>query len=188
VARHRSENPVKARGKAESPPVSLSRREFFKGAGVTGLVAAASPMALHAGDDKAIGAQGTPEQIHLSWGDDRCETVFVSWASAGQAVNPRVHLRHASQEPRVIHAVQRTYTDGLNGQTVFTYHARLDALRPASAYQYSPAFVLWDAEGFPFAGRATAISRHRLLPGCSPRPRAAMRWRPWNASRRCFIC
>ena len=28
----------------------------------------------------------------------------------------------------MIHAVQRTYTDGLNGQTVFTYHARLDGL------------------------------------------------------------
>jgi hypothetical protein len=119
-------------------------------------------MALHAGDDKAIGAQGTPEQIHLSWGDDRCETVFVSWASAGQAVNPRVHLRHASQEPRVIHAVQRTYTDGLNGQTVFTYHARLDALRPASAYQYSVTADNDRNKGQPFTAGFRTVGRGRI--------------------------
>jgi hypothetical protein len=37
----------------------------------------------------------------------------------------------------VVHAIQRTYTDGLNGQTVFTYHAPLHALQPASHYRYA---------------------------------------------------
>jgi hypothetical protein len=35
------------------------------------------------------------------------------------------------------HAVQRTYTDGLNGQTVFTYHAELKDLKPGTKYFYS---------------------------------------------------
>jgi hypothetical protein len=37
---------------------------------------------------------------------------------------------------RVVHAVQRIYTDGLNGQTVFTYHAHLDGLEPGSTIHY----------------------------------------------------
>ena len=63
--------------------------------------------------------------------------VFVSWASPAQAVNPRVILRHPPSADKTIHAVQRTYTDGLNGQTVFTYHARLDGLKAGSTYHYA---------------------------------------------------
>ena len=88
------------------------------------------------------GVDGTPEQIHLTWGDDPSSTVVVSWASPAQSVNPRVQIREsdARQSPRVervIHAVQRSYTDGLNGQTVFTYHARLERLRAGATYDYS---------------------------------------------------
>src|ERR1700722_13682576 len=112
---------------------SLSRREFFKGAGV----AATAPLAL-LGETGPVGAaDGTPEQIHLTWGDDPARTVFVSWASSAQAVNARVILERAGIAPTVIHAVHRTYTDGLNGQTVFTYHARLDGLEANCAYRYS---------------------------------------------------
>src|ERR1700689_5290739 len=102
---------------------SLTRRDFFKGAGLTSLTAAVSPSTLFA-DEKAMPADGTPEQIHLPFGDDLSGTVFVSWASAAQAINPRVLMHAASGGKTVIHAVQRTYTDGLNGQTVFTYHAK----------------------------------------------------------------
>jgi hypothetical protein len=66
-------------------------------------------------------AGGTPEQIHLTWGDDPARSVVVSWASPGQAVRPRVRIGQ-----RVIPAQQRVYTDGLNGHTVWTYHARRD--------------------------------------------------------------
>jgi 3',5'-cyclic AMP phosphodiesterase CpdA len=34
-------------------------------------------------------------------------------------------------------AVQRTYTDGINGETVWTYHARLAGLEPGATYQYA---------------------------------------------------
>jgi hypothetical protein len=110
-----------------------NRREFFKGAGA----AAASPLTLASETTEATHADGTPEQIHLTWGDDPSQTVFVSWASPAQAVNPRVILERPGATPSVIHAIQRNYTDGLNGQTVFTYHAKLDHLTPHASYRYS---------------------------------------------------
>ena len=121
----------------ESPAVSLSRRGFFKEAGVAGLAAAASSLASFAGDAKTAPADGTPEQVHLTWGDDPSGVVFVSWAAPAQAVNPRVNIHGSSAVNQIIHATQRSYTDGLNGQTVFTYHARLAGLRPGSTFHYS---------------------------------------------------
>jgi len=121
---------------SDSASGTISRRGFFKGAGAAGLAAAASPFALPK-DASAATADGTPEQIHLTWGNDSCTTVFVSWASPAQAVNPRVRFGHSSGKERTVLAVQRTYTDGLNGQTVFTYHAQLDELPPGSAIHYT---------------------------------------------------
>jgi hypothetical protein len=122
---------------AEPGNASISRRDFFKGAGSTGVAAAAAPFA-HSNEATGPGAaDGTPEQIHLTWGNDPSRIVFVSWVSPAQAVNPRVILEHPGTAPTVIHAVQRSYTDGMNGQTVFTYHAKLEGLAPHSAYRYS---------------------------------------------------
>jgi hypothetical protein len=164
----RSEPPAEPQPSSatESACASLSRRGFFKITGVTGLAAAASPLAPFAGEAIETPADGTPEQIHLTWGTDPSNTVFVSWASAAQAVNPRVSVRGPSGELRLIHALQRAYTDGLNGQTVFTYHARLDGLRPGSRYHYS---VSADND------------RHREYPfsasfGTAPAGRAPFRW------------
>ncbi len=75
---------------------------------------------------------GTPEQIHLTWGNDPTRSVVVSWAAPGQAVRPRVHIGE-----RVISAEERTYTDGINGETTYTYHARIHRLRPGKTYAYS---------------------------------------------------
>jgi hypothetical protein len=111
---------------------SISRRDFFKGAGVV----ATSPLSLLGEAQSSPAGDGTPEQIHLSWGEDPAHAVFVSWVSAAQAVHPRV-LLHRGRATRVVQAIQRTYTDGLNGQTVFTYHARLDDLTADTAYRYS---------------------------------------------------
>jgi hypothetical protein len=140
-------------------PVSLSRRDFFQGAGV-GLAAAVSPLTLLAGDAKAASA-GTPEQIHLTFGEDASTTVVVSFASQAQCMNPRVNLLG-----RQIPAIQRTYTDGLSGQTVFTYHATLTDLSPGTNYHYT---VTADND------------RHRARPFAAafrtaPRGRAPFRW------------
>ncbi len=150
----------------DSPAVSLSRRGFFKDAAVAGLAAAASSLASFAGDANTAPADGTPEQIHLTWGEDPCRVVFVSWASAAQAVNPRVIVYGPNTVERVIHAIQRSYTDGLNGQTVFTYHARLDGLRPGSTFHYSVTADNDRDRGHPFSASFQT----------APMGRAPFRW------------
>jgi Calcineurin-like phosphoesterase/Purple acid Phosphatase, N-terminal domain/TAT (twin-arginine translocation) pathway signal sequence len=113
---------------------SISRRDFLKGAGV----AVATPVgALGQTRAAPAHADGTPEQIHLTFGDDPSRTVFVSWASPAQAIHPRVILHRPGAGTAVVHAVQRTYTDGMNGQTVFMYHAKLDGLEAHTSYHYS---------------------------------------------------
>jgi hypothetical protein len=119
--------------------LSVSRRRFLTGAGAASLAAAATPIAASRTAQAQVAAtpDGTPEQIHLTWGKDPTRSVVISWASAAQAVNPRVHLGHDAHFGRTIHAVQKTYTDGLNGQTVFTYHAHIDDLSPDSLHSYT---------------------------------------------------
>jgi hypothetical protein len=57
--------------------------------------------------------------------------VVVSWASPGPETRPRVRIGQ-----RVIPAEPRQYTDGISGQTVWTYHARVGGLRPGATYAY----------------------------------------------------
>ena len=145
---------------------AISRREFFKTAGAAGVAAASAPLALSSEPDGTATADGTPEQIHLTWGDDPTRTVFVSWASPAQAVDPRVTLQRDGDAPTVIHAVQRTYTDGINGQTVFTYHARLDGLAANTSYHYSVTADNDSHRQKPFAATFRT----------APQGRAAFRW------------
>jgi len=158
--------PAEPSDQAEAAAGSISRRGFVKSAGATGLAAAASPLALFSGGAKAEPADGTPEQIHLTWGEDPSSTLCVSWVSAAQAVNPRVIIRHAPAADKTLHAVQRTYTDGLNGQTVFNYHARIEGLQHDSAFRYTVTADNDRNRGQPF----TANFR------TAPRGRAAFRW------------
>jgi len=121
---------------------SLSRREVLAGAGGIGLLAAARPV-LRGGRVAPLGAarrtsgDGTPEQLHLTWGQDPATSVTISWASAGQAHGARVLLDLGGGRPRTVPAQQRTYTDGLNGETVWTYHATIGGLRPGASYSYA---------------------------------------------------
>jgi hypothetical protein len=123
--------------------LSPSRRQVLAAAGGTGLLAAGGTglLAATAGPAKAAttrtgaagaGAQGTPEQIHLTWGDDPTSSVVISWVSPGPSIRPRVRIGQ-----RVIAAGPRQYTDGLNGETVWTYHARVSGLRPGTTYGYA---------------------------------------------------
>ena len=114
----------------------LSRRGFLKTAGVAGLAAAATPLTSET--VQAAVPDGTPEQIHITWGEDPARGVLISWASPAQATNPQVRYgTSASSMDHTVAAVQRTYSDGLNGQTVFTYHARLTHLKPDPLFYYS---------------------------------------------------
>src|ERR1700733_11387791 len=110
----------------------LSRRQLLA-AGTTGLIAtAAVPPAAGASRRRAGAADGTPEQIHLTWGNDPARSVVVSWASPGQAVAPRVRIGQ-----RVIPAVERGYAGGPSGEVSWTYHALVDGLRPGGTYGYA---------------------------------------------------
>jgi hypothetical protein len=145
---------------ASSSCLSISRRDFLTGAGV----AMATPALGHT--PTPVQADGTPEQIHLTFGADPSRTVFVSWASPAQAIQPRVAVRHARGPKIVVPAVQRTYTDGMNGQTVFTYHAKLERLEPDETYHYS---VTADNDRH---SRAPFAASFRTAPG----GRTAFRW------------
>ncbi len=196
------DQPAEPAGDVEQSSVSLSRREFFRSAGVTGLAAAATSLALLPGDANAAPGDGTPEQIHLTWGEDPSSSVVVSWASPAQAVNPRVLLRRSSGTD-TIHAVQRTYTDGLNGQTVFTYHARIDGAhagfdislcgdggqrpQPGAALR-SPVQNPRPGAGRRSGSPAMGTWRRPSHRGFSPLRRAVMRCRPWSASSRFSTC
>jgi hypothetical protein len=98
----------------------------------TGLITATATAPARAGARGRPDADGTPEQVHLTWGDDPTQAVVVSWASPGQAERPRVRIGQ-----RVIAAAERTYTDTRSGAVTWTYHARVDGLRPGATYGYA---------------------------------------------------
>jgi hypothetical protein len=150
---------------AQAASPALSRRGFFKKVGASSLVVAAAPIALTA---KAATStpDGTPEQIHLTWGEDPSSSVVVSWASLAQAIHPRGVYRSGESHPRTVHAVQRTYTDGLNGETVFTYHAHLHGLEAGATIHYSVT-----ADNDSNAANPFSASFHT-----APRGRAPFRW------------
>ena len=102
-------------------------------AGTTGLIAAtAAEPSRGAARGRQGPGDGTPEQIHLTWGDDPARTVVVSWASAGRADRPRVRIGQ-----RVIAATERACGDPRSGGVTWTYHARVDGLRPGATYGYA---------------------------------------------------
>ena len=116
------------------PAASVSRRGFLKLAGVSGLATATGGLA--AARAAASNPDGTPEQVHLTWGNDPTSEVVISWASLAPAVNPRARIVADGEPARTVHGVQRLYTDGLNGETVFAYHARVHGLKPDTRYRY----------------------------------------------------
>jgi hypothetical protein len=73
--------------------------------------------------------------------------VVVSWASPGQAIRARVRIGQ-----RVVPAESRPYTDGISGETVWTYHARVGGLRPGATYaveaveSFQPLFHLLNGD------------------------------------------
>ncbi|HMH93086.1 MAG TPA: fibronectin type III domain-containing protein, partial [Streptosporangiaceae bacterium] len=114
-----------------------SRRLVLAGASGAGLLAASrpAPLTLQRPRTSPAISDGTPEQIHLTWGRDPATSVSVSWAAPDPAVRPRVLLRWPGGS-RVASAVRRTYTDGLSGEVVYTYHAQLTGLLPDTVYSY----------------------------------------------------
>src|ERR1700689_611996 len=99
----------------------------------TGPLAAAPVTSVRAANrGRPSAADGTPEQIHLTWGNDPARSVVVSWASPGQAEAPRVRIGQ-----RVIPAIERGYAGRVGGEVSWSYHALVDGLRPGGTYGYA---------------------------------------------------
>ena len=63
---------------------TLSRRQVLVGAGGAGLLVAApapAAAALARPQHQPAASDGTPEQVHLTWGRDPATSMTVSWAS-----------------------------------------------------------------------------------------------------------
>jgi hypothetical protein len=147
----------------ENTGSALSRRQVLAVSG-PGLIAATAA----SGSARAASASvrfrpggigngnGTPEQVHLTWGEDPTTSVVVSWASPGRAVRPRVRIGQ-----RVIAAEERSYTDGINGEAVWTYHARVGGLRPGATYGYAVTADNDDNATDPFSATFTTAPEGR---------------------------
>ena len=135
----------------------LSRRQVLTAAGSAGLLTATGALAAGQPAQAAVASAGTPEQIHLTWGDDPATSVTVSWASPAEATHPRVGVDGRT----VVPAVQRTYTDGINGETVWTYHARIRGLGPGSRHSYTVTADNDTNANHPFAGSFRTAPRGR---------------------------
>jgi hypothetical protein len=139
---------------------SLSRRRMLTvgGTGILATAAAATTIPARAATVSGTqpGTDGTPEQIHLTWGQDPATCVVVSWACPDRAVRPRVQVGE-----RVLRAEERPYTDGLNGETTYTYHARVEGLRPGKTYAYTVTADNDSNAADPFAATFTTAPRGR---------------------------
>ena len=149
-----------------------SRRQLLKAAGASGLAAALAPALVRSRGAftrfTSIGpvptptsTSGTPEQVHLTWGADPTSSVVVSWASPGPAIDPSVLLNVDNGRTRRLPAFQRVYTDGINGETVFTYHTMLEGLDPGSTHSYTVTAENDANAGTPFAGSFTTAPQGR---------------------------
>jgi alkaline phosphatase D len=98
-----------------------------------------------------------PEQLLLTWGNDPATEVTVSWSAPGTVAQPAPVLRYSARpitaenpgwlvklpDPRPLDVAGQygeasavSFTDGLNGQTTYFYHAQLRGLRPSTRYHY----------------------------------------------------
>src|ERR1700730_16719786 len=90
-------------------PGGLSRRDFVRGLGATGVSLAAAPALWIQPDTVGTGA---PEQLHLQFGSDASREVIASWVTPASVRRPV--LRLGTPEGgfgRLVEAETRTYVD-----------------------------------------------------------------------------
>ncbi len=122
----------------------------------------------------------------------------MSWASPGQAERPRVRIGQ-----RVIAAAERACPDTLSGAVTWTYHARVDGLRPGATYGYAVTADNDANAADPFSatfttapeGRAAFrftsfgdLARARPSRGRAHTAPPLTRWARWRRSSRCSTC
>ena len=133
--------------------MGISRRGFLKGGVGLGMMAGVSALGLEFWFDSGLASADTsgtyplpsttaPEQIHLQWGADPAHDVTVSWGSPGSVAQPAPGLVYAlgplgAANPGIsVPVTTKAFTDGINLQATYYYHAELSALAPATTYYY----------------------------------------------------
>ncbi len=145
---------------SEAPEVS--RRQVL----ITGGAAAAVPLLRGRRAAPSLvrragsAAAPAPEQVHVQFGADAASQAAVSWAAAAAVRRPRLRVGRPGQGLGIeVPAAERVYTEALSGETVFTYHARLEHLQDDTAYVYE---VLHDgAEPVPGTFRTSPRGRSK---------------------------
>jgi hypothetical protein len=133
----------------ETDEARVSRRRFLQGAGTAGVIAAAPwlwPSAAGAAGTStgpsllrqaSIAGAPPPEQLHLQFGEDAASQMSASWATTVRVNRPRLRLGKPGQGHGIdIDADERVYTEALTGETVYTYHARMEGLEADTDYAY----------------------------------------------------
>jgi Purple acid Phosphatase, N-terminal domain/Calcineurin-like phosphoesterase len=131
-------------GKADNGH-DYSRRQVLSSAG---LAAVAVPLVASAKSGsprraasliRRSGKSGAPqpEQVHVQFGADAADSAAVSWAAPAPVARPRLRLGRPTHGHGIeVRADERTYTEALTGETVWTYHATLDGLQPGTQYVF----------------------------------------------------
>jgi hypothetical protein len=135
-------------GNGEDSQPGLARRQFLKMAGISGAAMAAAPLvgripSAAAATGPSLLRQptvmGAPAagQLHLTFGQDTARSMVASWSTPTPVQRPRVRLGLPNFGfGREVLAEEKMYTDAMTGETVITYHARIDGLRPDTSYTY----------------------------------------------------
>ena len=76
--------------------------------------------------------------LHLQFGASAATEMVVSWHALQPVRDAHVILgRMDGTFERTVAAAEGSYTDAKSGKAVYVYHAKLDALQPASEYLYA---------------------------------------------------
>ncbi|HEX9035195.1 MAG TPA: metallophosphoesterase family protein [Streptosporangiaceae bacterium] len=123
----------------EAGQADVSRRQVLSAAGITLAAAPLARMNTAPALVRRPGIAGAPApgQLHVQFGADATSEVAVSWATPAAVSRPRLRLGTGSAGYGLeVAAEERTYTEALTGETVWTYHARLERLSPDTQYVY----------------------------------------------------
>ena len=122
-----------------------------------------------------------PEQLLLTWGADPATQVTVSWSAPGTVAQPAPVLAFSTRpispanpgwtvklpDPQPLDVTKRygeaaavSFTDGLSGQTTYSYHVQLKGLKPGTRYFYQVS-----------DGAAHAVHGGRVVRDRAVRPR-----------------
>ena len=119
---------------------AISRRQVLAAAGAAAavpLAASGRAMAAPLVRQADVAGAPAPQGLHVQFGADAAKQAAVSWISPARVSRPRLRLGKVDTGYGTeVQAEERVYTEALTGQTVFTYHARLDHLNPDTRYVY----------------------------------------------------